>query len=239
MSCWYPFGATWTTSDGARRGGRGLRRRLARGITCAAAAPRVPRRCPSAGRRCRRSPRCTSRVSPRDRLVLNVANRHRRRAREHGVRPSRRCRAGGSRSALGAGGSLATPYADEQVALGRPVGSDTERRRDVEARDRADPRALGPAIRPASCTPPRRLPIVVAGFGPKMAGARGPGRRRLQHRRGPRAAPFGLVAASARSAHAKCRGARRRSRDQRVRAASPAPRAGRKRLAPSLCRSTG
>jgi alkanesulfonate monooxygenase SsuD/methylene tetrahydromethanopterin reductase-like flavin-dependent oxidoreductase (luciferase family) len=69
---------------------------------------------------------------------------------------------------LGAGGSRATPYADEQLALGQPVGSDTERRQRVID-------AIGQIRRLWSGDPPGFLrpspapPIVVGGFGPRMA----------------------------------------------------------------------
>src|SRR5512134_3818600 len=63
-------------------------------------------------------------------LVLNVANRH------PGVLANMAATLqdlSGGRLVLGlgAGGSRATPYAAEQLALGQPVGSDTERRQRV------------------------------------------------------------------------------------------------------------
>lgn len=100
-------------------------------------------------------------------LVLNVANRH------PGVLANMAAtlqEVSGGRLLLGigAGGSRATPYADEQLALGQGVGSDTERRQrviDAIAQIRrlwsGDPAGF---LRPAP--PP---PIIVGGFGPRMA----------------------------------------------------------------------
>ena len=72
---------------------------------------------------------------------------------------------------LGAGGGWDTPYAAEQLALGRPVPGDPERRRTVE-RAVATLRSVwsgtvdgvGGFLRPDPAPP-----IVVGGFGPKMA----------------------------------------------------------------------
>lgn len=67
---------------------------------------------------------------------------------------------------LGAGGGPDTPYAAEQRAFGRPVATDPARRRDVEnaiatlRRTWATPGFLAPIPTP---------PIIVGGFGPKMA----------------------------------------------------------------------
>jgi alkanesulfonate monooxygenase SsuD/methylene tetrahydromethanopterin reductase-like flavin-dependent oxidoreductase (luciferase family) len=112
----------------------------------------------------------TSRVSLGP-LVLNVANRH------PGVLANMAAtlqEVSGGRLVLGlgAGGSLATPYADEQVALGRPVGTDTERRREVE-RALAQIRGLWAGDPPGFLRPSPPPPLVVAGFGPKMAALAG------------------------------------------------------------------
>jgi alkanesulfonate monooxygenase SsuD/methylene tetrahydromethanopterin reductase-like flavin-dependent oxidoreductase (luciferase family) len=72
---------------------------------------------------------------------------------------------------IGAGGGQDTPYAAEQRALGRPVPGDRERRRQVEAavamlRQVWTGRAGGTGgfLRP---DPPP--PVIVGGFGPRMA----------------------------------------------------------------------
>jgi alkanesulfonate monooxygenase SsuD/methylene tetrahydromethanopterin reductase-like flavin-dependent oxidoreductase (luciferase family) len=100
-------------------------------------------------------------------LVLNVANRH------PGVLANmaatlQEVSGGRLLLGLGAGGSRATPYADEQLALGREVGTDTERRRDVE-RALAQIRALWAGDPPGYLRPSPAPPLVVGGFGPKMA----------------------------------------------------------------------
>jgi alkanesulfonate monooxygenase SsuD/methylene tetrahydromethanopterin reductase-like flavin-dependent oxidoreductase (luciferase family) len=72
---------------------------------------------------------------------------------------------------LGAGGGAGTPYTAEQVALGRPIPSDIRRRAAIED-------AVGQLRSVWSGTvsgvggflrPEPEVPIVVAGFGPKMA----------------------------------------------------------------------
>ena len=69
---------------------------------------------------------------------------------------------------LGAGGSRATPYAAEQDAIGQPVGSDTERRqRVVDAI--ALIRRLWSGDPPGFLRPSPAPPIIVGGFGPRMA----------------------------------------------------------------------
>jgi alkanesulfonate monooxygenase SsuD/methylene tetrahydromethanopterin reductase-like flavin-dependent oxidoreductase (luciferase family) len=72
---------------------------------------------------------------------------------------------------LGAGGGAGTPYAAEQAALGRPVGGDRARRAMVEStiatvRDvwSGTVEGVGGFLRPSP--PP---PVIVGGFGPKMA----------------------------------------------------------------------
>lgn len=100
-------------------------------------------------------------------LVLNVANRH------AGVLANMAAtlqEVSGGRLLLGigAGGSRATPYADEQLALGQGVGSDTERRqRVVEAI--AQIRGLWSGEPPGFLRPSPPPPIIVGGFGPRMA----------------------------------------------------------------------
>ncbi|HTO09846.1 MAG TPA: LLM class flavin-dependent oxidoreductase [Myxococcota bacterium] len=100
-------------------------------------------------------------------LVLNVANRH------AGVLANmaatlQEVSRGRLLLGLGAGGSRATPYADEQSAIGRPVGSDPERRRELEqAITRM--RALWAGDPPGYLRPKPPPPIVVGGFGPRMA----------------------------------------------------------------------
>ena len=72
---------------------------------------------------------------------------------------------------LGAGGGPETPYAAEQLALGRPVPHSPARRRAVEeAIDRLRQVWSG-AVGPASgfLRPQPPPPIIIAGFGPKMA----------------------------------------------------------------------
>ncbi|MET0458022.1 MAG: LLM class flavin-dependent oxidoreductase [Ilumatobacteraceae bacterium] len=72
---------------------------------------------------------------------------------------------------IGAGGGVETPYAAEQAALGRPVRGDGARRASVEStiatlRDVWSGTAggVGGFLRPSP--PP---PVIVGGFGPKMA----------------------------------------------------------------------
>ncbi len=100
-------------------------------------------------------------------LVLNVANRH------AGVLANmaatlQELSGGRLLLGIGAGGSLATPYADEQRALGRPVGGDAERRAELE---RAIDQIRGLwSGRPAGFLQPSPPPpLIVGGFGPKMA----------------------------------------------------------------------
>lgn len=108
----------------------------------------------------------TSRVSLGP-LVLNVANR------PPGVLANMAAtlqEVSGGRLilGLGAGGSRATPYADEQLALGRPVGSDTERRHELE-RALVQIRALWAGDPPGYLRPSPAPQLVVGGFGPKLA----------------------------------------------------------------------
>ena len=100
-------------------------------------------------------------------LVLNVANRH------PGVLANMAAtlqEVSGGRLLLGigAGGSRTTPYADEQLAIGQSVGSDTERRqRVVDAI--AQIRRLWSGDPPGFLRPSPAPPIIVGGFGPRMA----------------------------------------------------------------------
>ena len=102
-------------------------------------------------------------------LVLNVANRH---PDVLAVMASTLQEVSGGRLllGLGAGGGLDTPYAREQAAAGRPVGTDARRRKAVAAAVAAIRSTWdGPGyLRPVP--PP---PIVVGGFGPKMAALAG------------------------------------------------------------------
>ncbi len=69
---------------------------------------------------------------------------------------------------LGAGGGRNTPYAAEQDAIGRPVGTDTERRQELE-RAIATIRGLWSGDPPGFLRPSPAPPIVIGGFGPRMA----------------------------------------------------------------------
>ena len=103
-------------------------------------------------------------------MVLNVANRD---PGTLGVMAATLQEVSGGRLllGLGAGGGRDTPYAAEQRAFGRPVGGDVIRRSAVEAAV-ATLRSVwsgtvggvGGFLRPSP--PP---PIVLGGFGPKMA----------------------------------------------------------------------
>lgn len=72
---------------------------------------------------------------------------------------------------IGAGGGLGTPYAAEQEALGRHVGTDRERRRAVEEAVATIRTVWQGTVRgvPGFLRPDPAPPILVAGFGPKMA----------------------------------------------------------------------
>ncbi len=132
-------------------------------------------------------------------LVLNVANRH------PGVLANmaatlQEVSGGRLLLGLGAGGSRATPYADEQLALGRPVGTDTERRRELE-RAIAQIRALWSGDPPGYLRPSPPPPLVVGGFGPRMAELAG---RLGDGFNTPAGHPrLGELVACAREAHAK------------------------------------
>jgi alkanesulfonate monooxygenase SsuD/methylene tetrahydromethanopterin reductase-like flavin-dependent oxidoreductase (luciferase family) len=103
-------------------------------------------------------------------LVLNVANRD---PGTLAVMAATLQEVSGGRLLLGigAGGGRGTPYASEQTALGRPVPGDVARRRAVESaigvlRQVWTGSAGGARgfLRPS---PP--VPVIVGGFGPKMA----------------------------------------------------------------------
>jgi alkanesulfonate monooxygenase SsuD/methylene tetrahydromethanopterin reductase-like flavin-dependent oxidoreductase (luciferase family) len=102
---------------------------------------------------------------------------------------------------LGAGGGVDTPYAAEQEALGRTVAGATVRRRAVEAAVgtlravwSGEVRGVGGFLRPEPSPP-----VIIGGFGPKVAELAGrlgdgvnlPGGRRL-----------GALVAIAKEAHA-------------------------------------
>ena len=162
-----PFGATWAAlRDGARRAedagydGIWLWDHLRGG------GPAGPEPVPECWTALSALAALTSRVTLGP-LVLNVANRH------PGVLANMAAtlqEVSGGRLVLGlgAGGSHATPYADEQLALGRSVGTDTERRRELE-RALVQIRALWAGDPPGFLRPSPPPPLVVAGFGPKMA----------------------------------------------------------------------
>ncbi|MGH2720725.1 MAG: LLM class flavin-dependent oxidoreductase [Actinomycetota bacterium] len=102
-------------------------------------------------------------------LVLNVANRH---PDVLAVMASTLQEVSGGRLLLGigAGGGVDTPYAREQTAPGRPVGTDARRRKAVAAavaaiRSTWEEHGYLPPVPPP--------PIVVGGFGPKMAALAG------------------------------------------------------------------
>jgi alkanesulfonate monooxygenase SsuD/methylene tetrahydromethanopterin reductase-like flavin-dependent oxidoreductase (luciferase family) len=103
-------------------------------------------------------------------LVLNVANRD---PGTLAVMAATLQEVSGGRLllGLGAGGGVDTPYASEQVALGRSVGAARDRRRAVEdavARVRSVwTGTVGGASGFLRPDPPP--PVIIGGFGPKMA----------------------------------------------------------------------
>jgi alkanesulfonate monooxygenase SsuD/methylene tetrahydromethanopterin reductase-like flavin-dependent oxidoreductase (luciferase family) len=103
-------------------------------------------------------------------LVLNVANRD---AGTLAVMSATLQEVSGGRLLLGvgAGGGTDTPYAAEQVALGRSVPGDAARRRTVEATIRTLRHVWSGATDGASgfLRPDPPPPVIVGGFGPKMA----------------------------------------------------------------------
>jgi alkanesulfonate monooxygenase SsuD/methylene tetrahydromethanopterin reductase-like flavin-dependent oxidoreductase (luciferase family) len=162
-----PFGARWTElRDGARRAedagydGVWLWDHL-RGGGAAGPAP-VPECWTAMSALAASTERVT--IGP---LVLNVANRH------PGVLANmaatlQELSGGRLLLGIGAGGSHDTPYADEQLALGREVGRDPERRAELE-RALEQIRALWSGRPPGFLQPAPAPPLVVGGFGPKMA----------------------------------------------------------------------
>ncbi len=158
-------------------------------------------------------------------LVLNVANRH------AGVLANmaatlQELSGGRLLLGLGAGGSRATPYAAEQDAIGRPVGTDTERRRELE-RAIARIRALWSGDPPGFLRPSPVPPIIVGGFGPRMAELAG---RLADGFNAPAGHPqLPELVALARHAHAES--GRATPFQVSVFGGSPATEAGRKRLA--------
>jgi len=103
-------------------------------------------------------------------MVLNVANRD---AGTLGVMAATLQEISGGRLllGLGAGGGRDTPYAAEQEAFGRPVPGDATRRAAVEAAVATlrsvwsgTVRGVGGFLQPVPAPP-----IIVGGFGPKMA----------------------------------------------------------------------
>ncbi len=72
---------------------------------------------------------------------------------------------------IGAGGGAGTPYAAEQRALGRPVPGDTDRRASVETAVATMREVWTGAARGTGgfLVPQPEPPVIVGGFGPKMA----------------------------------------------------------------------
>ena len=103
-------------------------------------------------------------------LVLNVANRD---AGTLAVMAAtlQEVSAGRLLLGVGAGGGMGTPYAAEQVALGRAVPDDASRRRSVEATIAMLRQVWAGATGGAAgfLRPDPLPPIIVGGFGPKMA----------------------------------------------------------------------
>ncbi len=103
-------------------------------------------------------------------LVLNVANRD---AGTLAVMAATLQEVSGGRLLLGvgAGGGMGTPYAGEQLALGRPVPGDAVRRRAVEATVGTLRQVWSGATGGAAgfLRPDPAPPVIVGGFGPKMA----------------------------------------------------------------------
>ncbi len=103
-------------------------------------------------------------------LVLNVANRD---AGTLAVMAATLQEVSGGRLLLGigAGGGVGTPYAAEQRALGRAVPSDVVRRANVEATVGVLRQVWSGAVGGANgfLRPDPPPPVIVGGFGPKMA----------------------------------------------------------------------
>jgi alkanesulfonate monooxygenase SsuD/methylene tetrahydromethanopterin reductase-like flavin-dependent oxidoreductase (luciferase family) len=134
-------------------------------------------------------------------MVLNVANRE---AGTLGVMAATLQEISGGRLllGLGAGGGLETPYAAEQQAFGRVVAADAVRRQAVEATVSAlrsvwsgTVAGVGGFLRPDPLPP-----IVLGGFGPKIAELAGRVADGVNLPSGPRLAALLEVARSAHSA---------------------------------------
>ena len=103
-------------------------------------------------------------------LVLNVANRD---AGTLAVMAATLQEVSGGRLLLGvgAGGGAGTPYAAEQAALGRPVHGDVARRAAVESTIATLRQVWSGTVGGADgfLRPSPAPPVIVGGFGPKMA----------------------------------------------------------------------
>jgi len=103
-------------------------------------------------------------------LVLNVANRD---AGTLAVMAATLQEVSGGRLLLGvgAGGGARTPYAEEQLALGRPVPADAGRRAAVESTIATLRQVWSGTVGGAGgfLRPSPSPPVIVGGFGPKMA----------------------------------------------------------------------
>jgi alkanesulfonate monooxygenase SsuD/methylene tetrahydromethanopterin reductase-like flavin-dependent oxidoreductase (luciferase family) len=162
-----PFGATWALlRDAARRAEDGGYDGIWLWDHLRGGGPAGPAPVPECWTALAALAASTSRVMLGP-LVLNVANRH------AGVLANmaatlQELSGGRLLLGIGAGGSRATPYADEQLALGRPVGSDPERRGELE-RALTQIRALWSGRPPGFLQPSPAPPLIVGGFGRKLA----------------------------------------------------------------------
>ncbi|MEM8903001.1 MAG: LLM class flavin-dependent oxidoreductase [Actinomycetota bacterium] len=102
---------------------------------------------------------------------------------------------------IGAGGGTGTPYAAEQVALGRPVPGDATRRRLVEDAVATFRRVWSGTVEGTAgyLVPVPTPPVIVGGFGPRMAELAGRIGDGLNAPGGPR---LGQLVDVAREAHA-------------------------------------